>query len=433
MYIKVGLFMLVCLSVSYKHASVPVLESLTLQDKGAFVQALCSEKIAQECVLIQTCHRVEIYCKLNTPDRDEAIKQILKKWSTITGVSSDIIAKLAQLYYEKKAMEHLFYLTSGLESMVLGEDQIIGQVRKAFLAARKHGSTGQLLDKVFMKALNTGKLVRTRTKINEGSVSISSAAVDLASNKLGDLKSKKVLIIGAGEAGTLAAEALKSYGVPAMTITNRTFKKSQVLAEKVSGFAIPFSDVLAAICHADLVITAISVKAPLFTEQELISFMTDPPRSKQALMIDISQPRAIEEEVGLLDGICLKTIDDLKQIVDQTLRNRTIEAEKAKVIVSEELSRFEIELSKLVAQPLINEIFKRYEEIRLKELTRAIRKMGISDKEKLAIIERFSRELIERVAQIPIEQLRAAALSSDNGLLEAAERLFQTKTERTVF
>jgi len=317
--------------------------------------------------------------------------------------------------------------------MVLGEDQIIGQVRKAFLAARKHGSTGQLLDKVFMKALNTGKLVRTRTKINEGSVSISSAAVDLASNKLGDLKSKKVLIIGAGEAGTLAAEALKSYGVPAMTITNRTFKKSQVLAEKVSGFAIPFSDVLAAICHADLVITAISVKAPLFTEQELISFMTDPPRSKQALMIDISQPRAIEEEVGLLDGICLKTIDDLKQIVDQTLRNRTIEAEKAKVIVSEELSRFEIELSKLVAQPLINEIFKRYEEIRLKELTRAIRKMGISDKEKLAIIERFSRELIERVAQIPIEQLRAAALSSDNGLLEAAERLFQTKTERTVF
>ena len=127
------------------------------------------------------------------PDRDKAIKQILKIWSTRTGVSSDIISKLAQIYFEKEAMEHLFYLTSGLESMVLGEDQIIGQVRKAFLAARKRGSTGQVLDRVFMKAINIGKRVRTQTKINEGSVSVSSAAVDLASSELGDLKSKKSL------------------------------------------------------------------------------------------------------------------------------------------------------------------------------------------------------------------------------------------------
>ena len=422
--------MLLCLSVSYKHASLPVLESLSLQDEDTFVQALCSEKIAQECVLLQTCHRVEIYCVFAVPDRDTAIKQILKIWSTRTGVSSDIISKLAQIYCEKEAMEHLFYLTSGLESMVLGEDQIIGQVRKAFLAARKRGSTGQVLDRVFMKAINIGKRVRTQTKINEGSVSISSAAVDLASKELGDLKSKKVLIIGAGEAGTLAAEALKSHGVSAITIANRTFEKSQVLAEKMSGTAIPFSDVLAAICHADLVISAISVKEPLFTEQALSSFITDPPGSKQTLIIDISQPRAIEEKVGFLNGIRLKTIDDLKQLVDQNLRNRTIEAEKSKDIISEELNRFGIELSKLVAQPLISEICRRFEEIRLKELTRAIRKMGESDEKKLAIIDRFSRELIERVAQIPIEQLRKAALSSDDGLLAAAERLFQTRVER---
>ena len=420
--------MLLCLSVSYKHVSLPILESLNLQHEDTFGQTLCLEKIVQECVLVQTCHRVEIYCVFAVPNRDMAIKQILKIWSTNTGVSSDIISKLAQIFCEKEAMRHLFNLTSGLESMVLGEDQIIGQIRKGFLAAKKSGSTGQVLDRLFLKAINIGKRVRTQTKINEGSVSLSSAAIDLASKEIGDLKSKKVLIIGAGEAGALAAEALKSHGVSAITIANRTFKKSQVLAEKMSGTAIPFIDVPAAICHADLVISAISVKAPLFMEQALSSFITDPPGSKQTLIIDISQPRAIEEKVGFIDGICLKTIDDLKQLVDQNLRNRTIEAEKSKDIISEELDRFEIELSKLVAQPLINEICRRFEEIRLKELKRAILKMHESDEKKLAILDRFSREIIERVAQLPIEQLRKAALIYDEELLAAAERLFQIKS-----
>jgi glutamyl-tRNA reductase len=423
--------MLVCLSVSYKHASLPLLESLNLRDEDAFVQALRLENIAQECVLIQTCHRVEIYGTLLGPNKDESVKKILKIWSTSAGVSSDIVAKLAQLYYEKEAMGHLFNLSSGLESMVIGEDQIIGQVRKAFLTARKRGTTGQLLDKVFSKAINVGKVVRTRTKINEGSVSVSSAAVDLASSELGDLKSRRVLIIGAGEAGTLAAEALSSHGVSTMTIANRTFDKCQVLAEKVSGSAIQFSEVRRAICCADLVISAISVEAPLFTVQALSPFIHDPPASRQTLMIDISQPRSIEEKVGFLPGVSLKTIDDLKQLVDRNVRNREIEAERSKLIISDELDRFEIELAKLVAQPLIGEIFRRFEEIRLKEVARAIRKMGESDEKKLLVIDRFSRELIERVAQTPVSQLRRAVLAGDNELLEAAARLFQTKARTT--
>jgi glutamyl-tRNA reductase len=329
--------------------------------------------------------------------------------------------------YEKEAMKHLFFLTSGLDSMVIGEDQIIGQVRKSFLEARAWGSTGQMLDRVFMKALNIGRQVRTKTKINEGSVSISSAAVDLASSELGDLKSKKVLVIGAGEAGTLAAEALKTNGVTSLTISNRTFERGQVLAKRVAGVAVPFSDVFGAMCSADLVICAVSVKEPFFTEQALSSFMTDSLESRRTLVIDVSQPRAVDEKVGLIKGIRLKTIDDLKQIVDKNLQNRMIEAEKSKSIILEELSRFEKKLSELVAQPLVSEIFRKYEEIRLKEVSRLIHKMGVSDKEKLAIIDRFSRELIERVAQTPILQLRKAALAGDEELLRAASRLFQTE------
>jgi glutamyl-tRNA reductase len=150
--------------------------------------------------------------------------------------------------------------------------------------------------------------------------------------------------------------------------------------------------------------------------------------SKRIVLIDISQPRAFEETIASLPGVCLKTIDDLQETIAENIRNRQIEAEKSKVIIFEELSRFERELSKLVAQPLISEIYRKFEEIRKKELKRAVSKMGESDERKLVILERFSRELIERVAQIPIEQLRKAALNRNGELLSAAEELFQTKS-----
>ena len=216
-----------------------------------------------------------------------------------------------------------------------------------------------------------------------------------------------------------------------MAIANRTFEKSQVLATKVSGYAIPFSDVPEAICHSDLVISAISVKEPLFTEKSLSSLAMSPLGSRQILIIDISQPRSIDERVGYLRGIFLKTIDDLKQVVDQNLRKREIEAERVRTIIAEELDRFGVELSKLIAQPLIIEIFRSFEEIRSKEVSRAIRKMGETDEKKLAIMDRFSRELIERVAQAPTIQLRKAALAGDEDLLEAAARLFQIKSAKT--
>jgi glutamyl-tRNA reductase len=421
--------MLFCFSVSHKNANLPVLEAINIRNENEFVHDLCSEGIVKECVILQTCHRVEIYCTIPSQDKDNAIKQVQKVWSTTAGVSLDIISKFAKIYCEREAIEHLFFLASGLESMILGEAQILGQVRTAFLAAKKRGTSGSLLDQVFMKAINVGKRIRTETKINVGSVSVSSAAVDLAENELGDLTSKKVLIIGAGEAGSLAAEALRGHSVSAITVANRTLSKSQVLAEKVSGVAIPFSDVFAAISRADLVIAAVSVKEPLLTEKQLSSYMVNSLESKQTLMVDISQPRAIEENVTSFPGVRLKTIDDLNQIIAWNLKNRAAEAEKSKVMISDELNRFELELSKLAAQPIINGICRSFEEIRQRELARAIRKMHESDERKLAVLERFSKELIERVAQIPVTQLKKAALNGDETVLSTAEQLFQIKSE----
>jgi glutamyl-tRNA reductase len=311
--------------------------------------------------------------------------------------------------------------------MVLGEDQVLGQVRTAYLAARKNGTVGLILDKTFMKAINIGRRIRTETRIDKGPVSISSAAVDLAAKELGNLTSLKALIIGAGEAGSLAAETLKSLGAREIIIANRTYKKGLGLAKKVSGRAIRFNDIPDALPDVDLAIGAVSVTKPILTEQQVASIMAKNNFSNRKVFIDISQPRAFEERVGLLPGICLKTIDDLKEVIAENLKNRQVEAEKARVIISEEMGRFEVDLSKLCAAPLISEICRKLEGIRQKELTRAIRKLGESDERKLVILERFSRELIERIAQIPIEQLRNAALNSDGDLLSAAEKIFQTK------
>jgi glutamyl-tRNA reductase len=368
---------------------------------------------------------VEVFWVTSEASNGLTAKKALKLWSIKTGISVDIIEKSVQVFQGKDALRHLFFLASGLESVILGEDQVLGQVRSAWLSARDAGTTGFFLDRAFLKAMNTGRKVRNRTRINEGAVSISSAAIDLAKQELGDLASAKALVIGAGEAGALAAKALKSEGVSAITIANRTYKKSQVLAEKLSGFAIPFNEVLPEVCRSDLVISAISVQQPLFTEQALSSFIAEPHSSlKSTLIIDISQPRSIEEEVSFLPGVCLKTIDDLKKMIEQNLQNREIEAKASETIVGDELEAFENEMAKFFAEPLISEMLRKFEKIRLKEISRAIRKMNESDEKKLIVLDRFSKELIERVTLDTVLQLRRAALTGDEDLLKVAAQLF---------
>jgi glutamyl-tRNA reductase len=407
-----------------------MLEALNIPDKDRFTRLVLEESSVQECVIIQTCHRIEIfYFSSDQSHNENKTKEILKLWSLETGVSLDLISRAIQLFHGKESLRHLFYLTSGLESIVLGEDQILGQVRTFWLKSRTDKTSGMFLDRAFMKAINIGRKIRNETRINEGSLSISSAAVELAAQELGDLRSKKVLIVGAGEAGALAAETLKSKDVSAIKVANRTYDKSLILAQKISGEAIQFENVLSTIPYVDLVIAAVSVTQPVFREEQFASLAANFGASKRLLLIDISQPHAIEKGVGLIQGISLKTIEDLNETIAKNKRNREIEAEKSKVIISAELEHFELELSKLLAEPLITAICRKFEEIRKKEFMRAIRKIGESDEKKLIILERFSRELTERIAQIPIEQLRAAALSNNGDFLSFAEKIFQIKTE----
>ncbi len=422
--------MIVCLSASHKKASLPMLESLNIPNEAEFMKKFCSEGSVQECILLQTCHRVEIYFVIRDSDKEEIINKVLKFWSVKVGISLDILNKTVEIYYGRETLTHLFFLASGLESMVLGEDQILGQVRSAYVRAKKLGSTGLILEKVFMKAVNIGRRVRTETAINERPVSISSVAVDLAEKDLGNLRLVTALVIGAGEAGSIAAENIRKKGVKTIFIANRTFEKGLELASKVGGEAVRFDEVLQVLPKVDLVIAAVSVDKPVLKAKQIKAVLAESSFKKALYVVDISQPRAFDEKVGLLQGVTLKNIEDLKAVVEENLRSRLVEAEKAKKIVFEELERFERQLAKLFVEPMISEIYRKVEAIRQRELRRAIRKMGESDEKKLMVIDRFSKELVERILQVPIEQLREAALKNDGFLLSAAEELFGIKTSK---
>jgi glutamyl-tRNA reductase len=424
--------MIVCLSVSHKKAGLPILESVTFPNEADVAKAFCAEGMLQECVVLQTCHRVEVYGVAEDSAKNSAVNRILRLWSAKVGVSFDILTKVFEFYEGKEALAHLFSLAAGLESMVVGEDQILGQVRTAYVKGKKLGSVGHILDKTFMKAVNTGRKIRTETKINEGSVSISSAAVDLAAKELGGLESVRALVIGAGEAGSITAETLRRKGTKEIVIANRSYDKGAALARKVSGRAIGLKDIYEAIPKVDLVIAAVSVGEPILKANCAKKVVGKSARRRSLFVVDISQPRAIEEGVGLLRGVALRNIEDLKGIVEENIQKRQAEAEKAKALVAQELERFERELSWVLVEPLISEIYRSLEDVRRREFDRAVRKMAESDRKKILVMERFSRELVERIMQAPTEQLKKAALNDEGELLSAAGKLFKVRNEREV-
>jgi glutamyl-tRNA reductase len=241
------------------------------------------------------------------------------------------------------------------------------------------------------------------------------------------LKKRTALVVGAGEAGSVAAETLKRRGVKSILVANRTYDTGSQLAEKVGGKAVRFEEVYDVMSRVDLVVVALSVDKPVVKARRLCEVFSRRRVKRGLFVVDVSQPRAVEEQVGSVDGVVLRNIDSLKEVVEESIKNRQAEADKARRIVFEELGRFEKQQFEFLVQPLISEIYKRVDGIRQKELKRALSKMAESDAKKVGILDRFSRELVERVLQMPIDQLREAALNNDNGLLSAAEKLFRVK------
>jgi glutamyl-tRNA reductase len=405
------------LSISHKWASLNDLECARIDNVEDALRAMHSAGGVSECVIVQTCNRIELY--LNVTSEFDATVFVARFFPS---VPPELIAH----YESRESLRHLMRLASGLDSMIVGEDQILGQLKEAVETASKERTLGPELRLAFSKAIKVGKRVRTETQINRGSVSVGSAAVDLAERVMGTLEDKAILSIGAGELGTLVAVALAERELKAMFVSNRTFRRAQTLAKRLDGTAIRFDKIEDYLCKADLVISATAAPHYILTREQVSQAMQR--RNGQSLVIiDIANPRDVEEAVATLDNVDLHNIDDLRKITEHNLKKRRSEIGKVVAIINQELNLLEEQYKKDRANELIASLYKNAEELRARELEKAHNRLqsdgDLSKHEQ--ILDDLTASIVNKLLFELTASLREAAANDDEDLMRSAHKLFR--------
>lgn len=414
---------IVDLRFTHKKTPITALEALTFKDLHRALEKVHALSYVRECAILQTCNRVEIFAGVPEQNLVKAESEIAEHWRQRAGIDKERFYHMLEKSSNSEALIHLLRLTSGLESMIVGEDQILGQVQEAFNEAKKCGTIGPILETTFKKAIKTGRGVRLKTRINKGAVSIGSAAVDLLENALGGLKDKKVIVVGAGETGGLVGKALAVRKNAAIFVANRTYERGVRLARMLGGQAVRFNKFRELLTYVDAAIVATAAPHYLLT-RELVEKILDKRKDKKLLIIDLSQPRNVEESVADLPNVQLYIIDDLRGVADTNLKMRLREAKKAETIVKNEVRRLELMLKRKQAEPIISAMCGRAEEIRRKELEKALKMLGKLDDKQRKVIEDLTHKLTERILYHTIIKLRKAAASGDVNKVSIAQELF---------
>ncbi len=422
---------------THKKASISALEGLSFSDQEAVLKDIRSLDHVLECLLLQTCNRVEIYALVSSEDEDSWKPEITRYWQQKIGIELSDFRPLIEISTGSNAVLHLLRLSSGLESMIVGEDQILGQIENAFEEAKKCGAISSVLQKIFERAIRTGKIIRSKTKINKGAVSIGSVAVNLLDECVHNLTGKKLMIIGAGETGTLVRKALAARKLNTTIVANRTYERAVKLANSFGGEAIHFDNLKRSLTSVDAVIVATSAPHYVLTHSLVAEVMKHRGENK-LLIVDLAQPRNVEESVSHLPNVDLRNIDHLRGIADINLRRRLREAEKAEMMIEDELQQIMFILKKDKVEPIISAIYSKVEEIRQKEVGKALKMMkginnshGHSQEERCRRYEKIAEDLsyvlIERLLSNPITNLRRAAMDDDFEIVSIAKKLFNIK------
>ncbi|MGB7635778.1 MAG: glutamyl-tRNA reductase [Nitrososphaeraceae archaeon] len=412
--------------ITYKKAPIHLLERFTFKNVNEAYARFRELASDSECVILQTCNRVEIF--LSSCDAlDE--QKILDIWSAATGLYKDDFSNNVELSFGQEAILHLLRLTSGLDSLVIGEDQILGQVRRSFEFSRSNGHSGSNLSLIFTKALRVGSKVRTTTRLNKGNVSIGSVAVNIAENYFDDLKSRGILIIGSGEGASLVAKSLRQREVKFM-ITSRTLERAKSFADTAGGDPIAFENALSGLTRYDVVFVSTTAPYFLITYERINKAMST--RNKGMLVFDLSNPRTVEDQISTINGIKLINMDQIAEIAENNLKLRKNEVASAEQIIDKEAKSFvDILKSKRVEQ-LIDSVFRSVEVLREAELDKAMSilsaKLAAEDKR---IIRELSRSIVSTVLSIPMNNLRREARIgrvSEQELIRIVESLFNYDT-----
>ena len=419
---------LLLLGVSHKTAPVDLREKLDFssRDVGAAVEALAARSSAAESVVLSTCNRSEIYIASDTVDA--AREEIIRFLSDYHQLPAESFTPHLFSFSEADVAQHLFRVAAGLDSLMVGEPQILGQVKDAFQAAAERRCTGPVLRKLFDWSFNVGKRVRSETALGEGAVSISYAAVQLAKKIFGRLGGRRVLVVGAGEISTLTAQHLRAQGVAEVAITSRTAAHAQALATEVGGHWVPWEGLPNALASADIIVTATGSQRPIITKAHIESALGR--RRDPLFIIDVAVPRDVEATVSDIEQVFLYNVDDLQSIVHENISKRASEIERAEAIVREELVRFANWQKSRGAIQTVVALRDRFDAVRRAELQRLDPKLASLPPETRALFDQLTRLIVEKLLLDPTEQLKALPdEETQAAFTEAINRLFRLRDE----
>jgi glutamyl-tRNA reductase len=416
---------LLLLGISHRTAPVELRERVDFQVRGVdqALRSLAQRGSTREAVVLSTCNRAEIYVACE--DVDAARADLSRFVAEFHGVDRADLTPHVYDVSDLEAARHLFRVAAGLDSLVVGEPQILGQVKEAHTIASDVHVVGPVLNRLFHSSFGVGKRVRTETGLGSGAVSVSYAAVALARKIFGDLKGRSVVVLGAGEMGKLTALHMKPQGVPHITIVSRTMSHAVRTAEAIGGANVaPWEDLDVAIGASDIVITATGAAVPILTKARIEAVMR-PRRNRPLFVIDIALPRDVEAAAGEIEQVFLYNIDDLQATVRENLARRASEITRAEHIVTEEVDKFAAWIRSRGAIPTVVALRQRFENIRRTELERLEFKMSTLPPEARARVDEITHLIVEKLLLTPTEQLKSLGDAETVGAYsEALTRLF---------
>ena len=411
--------------VSHRTAPVELRERVDFQARGlqGALRALADRGSAYEAVVVSTCNRAELYvaCEETEPTRQDLVR-FLSDYNDLP--ASDVAPHVYDVT-DLDAARHLFRVAAGLDSLVVGEPQILGQVKEAHTVATEVRTAGPVLNRLFHASFAVGKRVRTETGLGSGAVSVSYAAVALARKIFGDLSGRNVVVIGAGEMGKLTAIHMKSQDVRHITIVSRTMAHAARTAEAIGGAsAAPWTDLDAVLAASDIIITATGAANPILTKAHIEAVMR-PRRNRPLFIIDIAMPRDVEAAAGEIEEVFLYNIDDLQATVRENLARRASEVSRAENIVNEEVDKFGAWFRSRGAIPTVVALRERFESIRRAELERLDFKLSTLPPEARARVDEITHLIVEKLLLTPTEQLKSLTdAETVSTYAEALTRLF---------
>ncbi|MBI4268839.1 MAG: glutamyl-tRNA reductase [Candidatus Rokubacteria bacterium RIFCSPLOWO2_02_FULL_72_37] len=415
---------LVVAGLSHKNAPVELREQLALEEDKLreLLREVAAGGAAREAVVVSTCNRVEVYAVADVPD--EARAAVFRQLCRHRGVDQAAVEAVLYTHVEGDAVRHAFRVTASLDSMMIGEPQILGQVKDAFALAQACETVGPTLHTLFTQAFAVAKKVRTETEIARHAVSVSFAAVELAKKIFGGLAGKAILLVGAGKMSELAAKHLVEQGAFPIYVANRTWARAQELARALAGTPVPFEELDAALAGTDIVITSTAATEPVVTLPRVQQAMQGR-RSRPLFFIDIAVPRNVEASVDTLDDVYCYDIDDLHQVVDANIRERLREAQRAEALVDREVAKYLARLGDVEVIPTIVSLRERLEEIRAGEVKKTLARLQGASPETREALEALSAAIVNKILHAPITKLRESSrVGSSRSWLDLVHELF---------